>query len=75
MNRSVLVLNIKLGHVDRVNEALGNNRILIGWGDAEGLLDQTLGHDQVRSMLHQTYYYEETSFVKAGFAPASMSKR
>lgn len=66
------VLRIAPSGIDRVDEALQNDTLIIGWAYAEGLLDDTLEWDEFRQILQDCYYAGEDSLRKAGNAAGHM---
>lgn len=72
MNQSAYVLRVAPRGEDRVPEALRAAQIIIGWGEAEGLLDLNLSWEQFREILRDAYYSEETTRRKAGAAAGHM---
>lgn len=69
--RRAFVLRMAIG-ADRVADALKNDQLLIGWSEAEGLLNPDLAWDSFRSRLHKAYYAEDTSQRRAGAAAGNM---
>lgn len=51
----VFVLRIKPGMQDRVPEALATGRLIVGWQEVEGALDQALTKDGLRDLIEKTY--------------------
>ncbi|HEY2068074.1 MAG TPA: DUF3883 domain-containing protein [Rhizomicrobium sp.] len=68
MARRAYVLWIKPNRVDRVEEALASNQLILGWSEAEGLLDPNLDEDDFRRIVHDTYHADEPTKRKAGRA-------
>jgi predicted Mrr-cat superfamily restriction endonuclease len=66
------VLRIAPGRVDRVPSALEDNDLIIGWSEAKGLLDSSLGWHAFREIIHQTYYRSRTDYVASGSSAGSM---
>ncbi len=66
------MLRIKPSGVDRVSEALQAEEIIIGWSDAEGLLDPDLGWKQFRQIIHDAYHQTEQSYNRSGGAAGHM---
>jgi predicted Mrr-cat superfamily restriction endonuclease len=66
------VLRISPNGIDRVPEALASNQIIIGWSEANGLLDPNLTWNDFRKILADAYYSTETSLRKAGSAAGHM---
>ncbi len=62
------ILNIKPGGKDMVPEALESDVIIIGWGKSKGLLKSSLTRTDVRRILREDHYSNETTFRKAGAA-------
>jgi predicted Mrr-cat superfamily restriction endonuclease len=72
MTQRAFVLRIAPGGIDKVPEALNDNEILIGWSDAEGLLDESLSWEPFRKIVSDAYYAEQTDMRKAGAAAGHM---
>ena len=49
------VLRISPGGVDRVEEALESDEIIIGWSEARGLNNRELEWEDFREIVHETY--------------------
>lgn len=72
MEKQAFVLRISPSGIDRVNIALSDNQIIIGWAKAKGLLDKNLPWKKFRTIISQTYYANEDSLRKAGSASGHM---
>lgn len=72
MSAGAFVLNIKPGHVDMVDEARAHGRLLIGWGDADGLLNRNLSYDDVRAIIQEVFHSGATSLRSAGAETGSV---
>lgn len=72
MAQQAFVLRIAPSGVDRVPEALKENQIIIGWSEAEGLLDASLLWEQFREIIRITYYASESNLRRAGGAAGHM---
>jgi predicted Mrr-cat superfamily restriction endonuclease len=72
MNDQAFVLRIAPGGIDKVPEALTANQVIIGWAEAEGLLDTSLTWEQFREIIRNTYYKREDTLRKAGGAAGHM---
>jgi hypothetical protein len=72
MTEAAYVLRIAPSNVDRVPEALTTDQIIIGWANAEGLLDESLSWEQFREIVRGEYYSEETTLRRAGAASGHM---
>ena len=72
MSQQAFVLRISPSGRDRVQEALQSDAIIIGWANAEGLLDPSLTRDQFRAIISDSIYPNETSLRKAGAATGHM---
>jgi len=66
------ILRIAPSGVDRVPEALEDNQLIIGWADAEGLLDPELEWSQFRALIGNEYYPAEPNLRRAGAAAGHM---
>ncbi len=53
-------------------EALAADQIIIGWAEADGLLDTSLTWEQFRQIVRAAYYSEEPTLRKAGAAAGHM---
>ncbi len=70
--RRAFVLRVAPSGIDRVTEALNINRLLIGWSEAEGLLETDISWDAFRSRLREAYYMRDASQRRAGGAAGNM---
>ncbi len=55
-----------------VPEALSANQIIIGWAEAQGLLDPSLTWDQFREIVRKEFFTGEPTLRKAGAAAGHM---
>lgn len=69
---NAFVLRIAPGNVDKMQEALDNDDLIIGWAEAAGLLDTSLDWWKFRAILHKSYYSHKTSYRASGNAAGSM---
>lgn len=69
---NAFVLRIAPGNVDKMQEALANDDLIIGWAEADGLLDTSLDWWKFRAILHKSYYSHKTSYRASGNAAGSM---
>jgi hypothetical protein len=53
---NAFILRVKPGGTDRVDEALASDQLIIGWSDAEGLLDPNLDLDGFKRILQRVYH-------------------
>ncbi len=74
MNQKAFVLRIAPSEMDRVPEALEDNQIIIGWADADGLLDPRLTKKNFTEIIQTQHkeYASETNFRRAGIAAGHM---
>jgi predicted Mrr-cat superfamily restriction endonuclease len=70
--QAAFVLRITPSGIDKVPEALRENQIIIGWAEAEGLLNPKLDWGQFREILNKAYYSAEATLRKAGAAAGNM---
>lgn len=68
MARKAFALWIKPSQVDRVDEALRDGQLMIGWANAEGLLSPGLGRNEFRNIVHKAYYSDNPNRRKSGSA-------
>lgn len=66
--QAAFILRISPGGEDKVPEALETKQLIIGWAEAEGLLDSSLSWESFREIVRLTYYPDETNLRKAGAA-------
>jgi len=66
------VLRVAPSEIDRVPEALDNDQIIIGWANAEGLLDESLTWSAFRKKIRTTYYPNDKILHRAGAAAGHM---
>lgn len=72
MEQQAFILRISPSGRDRVTEALDNNQIIIGWAQAQGLLNEQLFWKEFRRIISDTYYPREETLRKAGSAAGHM---
>lgn len=72
MSQQAFVLRISPSGIDRVPEALTENQIIIGWAEAQGLLDTNLSWEQFREIIRDKYYTGEDTLRRAGAAAGHM---
>ena len=72
MEQQAFVLRISPSGIDRVSEALDNNQIIIGWAEAEGLLNENLPWEEFRAIVSRTYYTQEKNLRRAGASSGRM---
>ena len=72
MTGQAFILRISPSGVDRVAEALDADQIIIGWANAEGLLDPEIDWKQFRQIVSDTYYSNQETMHKAGAAAGQM---
>jgi len=66
------VLRVAPSEIDRVPEALESDQVIIGWANAEGLLDERLDWAVFREIVRRTYYQDDQSLHRAGAAAGHM---
>jgi len=66
------VLRVAPSEIDRVPEALESNQIIIGWANADGLLDKQLDWAGFREIVRATYYRDDKTLHRAGAAAGHM---
>jgi predicted Mrr-cat superfamily restriction endonuclease len=66
------VLRIAPSGIDRLQEALKSNQIIIGWSESEGLLKPSLTKSQFRDIIHKMYYLDKPNLREAGAAAGHM---
>jgi predicted Mrr-cat superfamily restriction endonuclease len=74
MNQQAFVLRIAPSGINRVSEALFENQIIIGWSEADGLLEPSLSWERFREIISSVYYADEETLRKAGAASGHMSR-
>jgi restriction endonuclease Mrr len=74
MTKAAYVLRIAPSGIDRVAEALASDQVIIGWAEAEGLLDEALPWERFREIIRGKYYKDETNLRRAGAAGGHMWK-
>jgi predicted Mrr-cat superfamily restriction endonuclease len=72
MDQQAFVLRIAPSGIDRLPEALRENQIIIGWAEADGVLDPDLTWEQFRRIIRDAYYSDEATLRKAGAAAGHM---
>ena len=71
-DRNGWVLRIAPSGVDRIQEALEAEALIIGWSAARGLLDAALTREQFRDVIYDSCYPEDESFYRAGAGAGHM---
>ena len=66
------ILRISPSRINRVSEALANDQIIIGWANAEGLLNAELDWEAFRGIISDAYYASEKNLRRAGSAAGNM---
>lgn len=66
------VLRVAPSENDKVPEALESDQIIIGWANAEGLLDTQLDWFAFRKVFRDTYYGDDKTLHRAGAAAGHM---
>lgn len=72
MDQAAFVLRVAPSREDRVPEALSADQIIIGWAEADGLLDRALSWEQFREIIRKAHYSDEPTLRKAGAAAGHM---
>ena len=72
MAKNGFVLRIAPSMEDRVSEALENDHLIIGWAEAEGLLDPQLEWEEFRKIINDVYYADAENLRRAGNAGGHM---
>lgn len=73
MEQQAFILRMRPSGTDRVPQALCENQITIGWGDAgRSLLDKQLSWEEFRTIISKRYYPHEKTLRKAGSAAGHM---
>ncbi len=70
--RRAFMLRIAPGGEDMVPEALESNELIIGWADAEGLLNPDLTWEQFREIIRLAYYHDDPTLRVAGSAAGNL---
>jgi len=68
MSQSAFVLRIAPGGEDKVPEALQTSELIIGWAEADGLLDPNLSWEAFREIVRGAYYADQPDLRRAGAA-------
>jgi hypothetical protein len=72
VTEAAYVLRIAPSGGDRVPEALATDQIIIGWANAEGLLNASLSWEEFREIIRAEYYSEDANLRGAGAAAGHM---
>ena len=72
MAKNGFVLRIAPGGEDRVSEALESDHLIIGWAEAEGLLDLELEWEGFREIIRKACYTDAENLRGAGNAGGHM---
>jgi len=68
MAKNAFILRMKPSGIDRVEEGLASDELIIGWSHALGLLDPALAKEDFRRIIQSAYHAEEQSERKSGQA-------
>lgn len=68
MSQSAFVLRIAPAGVDKVPEALRSGELIIGWAEADGLLEPNLSWENFRDIVRRAYFADQPDLRKAGGA-------
>jgi len=71
-DQHAFVLRVKPSGIDRVDEALADGDLRIGWSEAAGLLDETLTRTDFREILYEAYHAGEDNYRRAGANAGTM---
>lgn len=66
------VLRINPAGVDRVQEALESDELIIGWSDASELNNHELTWEDFREIVHKAYYFSQPNYRSSGGAAGSL---
>lgn len=69
--QKVFIFRVTPG-VDMMPVALENNEIILGWPEAEGLLNSNLDYEHFRQIIHDAYYQSDKDFRRSGLAAGHM---
>ena len=72
MEQQAFILRISPSRIDRVQDALKDEQLIIGWSKAKGLLNDKLTWGKFRKIISETYYKSEYNLRKAGSASGNM---
>ena len=67
ISQQAFILRILPSKINRVSEALANDQIIIGWANAEGLLNEGLDWEAFRKIISDAYYASEKNLRKGRF--------
>lgn len=70
--QQAFILRIAPSEIDRVPVALQSDQLIIGWADAEGLLEPTLDWEHFREIVRNAYYSKEPNLRRTGAAAGQM---
>lgn len=70
--KQAFVLRIAPSGIDRLQEALDSNQIIIGWARTPELLKEDLTYGKFRAILSDNYYAEDANLRRAGYAAGTM---
>lgn len=73
MEKRAFILRIAPSHIDRIQEALKENQIIIGWSKARGLLNEKLTWEEFRNIILNAYSsYQKKTLRSVGSAAGHM---
>jgi len=68
MAANAFVMWVKPSRVDKLDRALADDQLMVGWSEVQGLLDNTLSKNDIRDLVHDVYHRDEPTKHKAGSA-------
>jgi len=71
-DRKAFILRIRPSGKNRIPEALECDQLIIGWSCAPGLLDESLGWEGFREIVHERCYGGNASLQRAGSGAGNM---
>lgn len=70
--KKAFILRIAPSRVDKIQEALQFNQIIIGWSEAKNLISENHDWQSFRQIIHNTYHRNDTNFKKSGIGAGNM---
>ncbi len=72
MKRNGWILRISPGGIDRTDEALKSNTIIIGWAQIGRIMEGSLNYYEYRRIIKDEYYPDDENLRRAGSAAGNM---
>ena len=72
MKKQAFILRISPSGIDRTQEALSSNQLIIGWSKAKGLQNRELTKSEFKDIIRKCYYDDDENMRRTGAATGHM---